>query len=65
VGEIGTGAGRGFTVNLPLPGGMGDGEYARVYGEIVAPIARAFDAELVLVSAGFDAWGGDPLAPWP
>ena len=63
LGEVGTGPGRGFTVNLPLPGGMGDGEYARVYGEIVAPIARAFDAELVLVSAGFDAWGGDPLAP--
>ena len=63
LGEVGTGPGRGFTVNLPLPGGMGDGEYARVYDDIVAPIARAFDAELVLVSAGFDAWGGDPLAP--
>jgi acetoin utilization deacetylase AcuC-like enzyme len=61
--EMGRGAGHGFTVNLPLPPGMGDGEYARVYRDLVAPIARAFDAELVLVSAGFDAWGGDPLAP--
>jgi acetoin utilization deacetylase AcuC-like enzyme len=42
---------------------MGDGEYARVYREIVEPIGKAFDAELVLVSAGFDAFGGDPLAP--
>ena len=61
--EVGVGGGRGFTVNLPLPGGMGDGEYARVYREVVEPIGRAFDAELVLVSAGFDAFGGDPLAP--
>jgi acetoin utilization deacetylase AcuC-like enzyme len=61
--EVGIGRGRGFTVNLPLPPGMGDGEYARVYREIVEPVGRAFDAQLVLVSAGFDAWGGDPLAP--
>jgi acetoin utilization deacetylase AcuC-like enzyme len=61
--EVGEGAGRGFTVNLPLPGGTGDAEYARVYREIVAPIGRAFDPELVLVSCGFDAHRGDPLAP--
>jgi acetoin utilization deacetylase AcuC-like enzyme len=61
--EMGVDEGRGFTVNLPLPAGMGDGEYARVYRDIVEPIGRAFDPELVLVSAGFDAFGGDPLAP--
>jgi acetoin utilization deacetylase AcuC-like enzyme len=41
---------------------MGDAEYGRVYREIVAPIGQAFAPELVLVSAGFDAYGGDPLA---
>jgi acetoin utilization deacetylase AcuC-like enzyme len=61
--EMGTGAGLGYTVNLPLPPAMGDGEYARLYRDVVEPIGRAFDPELVLVSAGFDAWGGDPLAP--
>src|SRR5262249_6221063 len=61
--ETGEGAGRGFTVNLPLPAGTGDAEYARVYGEIVEPIGRAFDPELVLVSCGFDAHRADPLAP--
>jgi len=61
--ETGVGPGRGFTVNLPLPPGMGDAEYARLYREIVEPIGTAYDPELVLVSAGFDAWGGDPLAP--
>ena len=61
--ETGVGEGRGFTVNLPMPAASGDGAYARVYREVVEPIGRAFAPELVLVSAGFDAFGGDPLAP--
>ena len=60
--ETGDGDGRGFTVNLPMPMGAGDAEYGHVYREVVEKVARAFDPELVLVSAGFDAWGGDPLA---
>ena len=59
--EVGEGEGRGFTVNLPMPAGMGDGDYRRAYREIVEPIGRAFDPELVLVSAGFDAHRDDPL----
>ena len=60
--EVGQGKGEGFTVNLPLPGRMGDAEYARIYREIVEPIVRAFDPELVLVSVGFDPHRDDPLA---
>jgi acetoin utilization deacetylase AcuC-like enzyme len=60
--ETGRGAGQGFTVNLPMPPGLGDADYARIYREIVVPIGRAFDPELVLVSAGFDAHANDPLA---
>jgi acetoin utilization deacetylase AcuC-like enzyme len=60
--EVGEGAGRGFTVNLPMPMGCGGGEYAHLYREVVVPIGHAFDPELVLVSAGFDAYAGDPLA---
>jgi acetoin utilization deacetylase AcuC-like enzyme len=52
--EVGEGEGRGFTVNLPLAPGTGDAEYAQAYREIVEPVGRAFDPELVLVSAGFD-----------
>ncbi len=61
--EVGEGPGRGFTVNLPLPEGTGDADYVAVYRAIVLPILQRYDPELVLVSAGFDAWGGDPLAP--
>ena len=59
--EAGEGDGRGFTVNLPMPAGLGDGEYRRAYREIVEPIGRTFDPELVLVSAGFDIHRDDPL----
>jgi acetoin utilization deacetylase AcuC-like enzyme len=59
--EVGEGDGRGFTVNLPMPAGLGDGDYRRAYREIVEPIGRAFDPELVLVSAGFDIHRNDPL----
>jgi acetoin utilization deacetylase AcuC-like enzyme len=50
------------TVNLPLPAGSGDEEYLRAFTERVEPAVRAFDPELVLVSAGFDAHVDDPLA---
>jgi acetoin utilization deacetylase AcuC-like enzyme len=60
--ETGDGAGSGFTVNLPLPAGLGDREYSQLYREIVEPIGRSFDPELVLVSAGFDPYRDDPLA---
>ena len=62
LGETGDGKGAGFTVNLPLPGAMGDAEYRRIYGEIVEPVVRAFDPELLLASVGFDPHRDDPLA---
>ena len=58
---MGEGDGRGFTVNLPMPAGLGDDEYRRAYRQIVEPIGRTFDPELVLVSAGFDIHRDDPL----
>jgi len=61
VDEVGEGPGRGFTVNLPMPAGLGDADYSRAYREVVEPIGRAFDPQLVFVSAGFDAHEADPL----
>src|SRR5262245_4718297 len=62
LGELGEGAGLGFNVNLPMPAGLGDEDYARVYREVVVPVGRSFDPELVLVSVGFDPHASDPLA---
>lgn len=60
--EVGHGAGRGFTVNLPLPAGAGDAEFALVFERVVVPIAEAYAPDFVLISAGFDAHYRDPLA---
>ncbi len=60
--ERGVGQGAGYTVNAPLPAGMGDGAYAMLFDELLRPIADAYAPDLVLVSAGFDAHRMDPLA---
>jgi acetoin utilization deacetylase AcuC-like enzyme len=59
--EAGAKTGLGFTVNCPLPGGQGDGDYAAVFNDLLLPIAHAFRPDLVLVSAGFDSHAEDPL----
>jgi acetoin utilization deacetylase AcuC-like enzyme len=60
--EQGTGAGWGFTVNVPLPPGTGDDVYLRVFDDIFLPKLREYRPELVLISAGFDAHEADPIA---
>ncbi|NPA49056.1 MAG: histone deacetylase [Thermodesulfobacteria bacterium] len=59
--EIGEGEGLGYTVNVPLPAGCGDPEYATVFKKILVPVARAYNPDVILVSAGFDIYFGDPL----
>jgi acetoin utilization deacetylase AcuC-like enzyme len=60
--EIGSGAGKGFTVNLPLDAGATDPDYELVYTRAAIPVVRQFAPELILLSAGFDAHQRDPLA---
>ncbi|HVX29608.1 MAG TPA: histone deacetylase, partial [Nitrolancea sp.] len=60
--EEGVRHGYGYTLNLPLRAGSGDAVYLAALDEIVAPKLATFQPELILVSAGFDAHVGDPLA---
>ncbi len=60
--EIGSGAGAGYTVNLPMQAGWGPPQYQAALRDVVLPIARAFGPQFVLISAGFDAHRDDPLA---
>jgi len=60
--ESGVGAGKGFTVNIPLPAGTGDAGYELAYATQVVPALQDFRPEAILVSAGFDAHERDPLA---
>lgn len=59
--ERGRGAGEGLTVNAPLPAGVGDREWLAALDEAILPAVDRFAPELVIVSAGFDAWRRDPL----
>ncbi len=61
-GTGGPGTSNGNTLNVPLPAGSGDDVYAEVFREAVEPAVRAFEPDVVLVSAGFDAHEDDPLA---
>jgi acetoin utilization deacetylase AcuC-like enzyme len=58
--QRGAGAGEGCTFNIPLPAGQGDAEYLRAWREIGAAV-KAFQPELILLSAGYDAHYDDPL----
>ena len=59
--EVGKGKGEGFTINVPLSTGYGDGEFSAIFDRILRPVAREFDPDIILVSAGFDIFKGDPL----
>jgi len=61
-GSGGPGTSDGSTLNVPLAAGSGDTEYVAAFRDLVEPVVTAFDPELVLVSAGFDAHVDDPLA---
>jgi acetoin utilization deacetylase AcuC-like enzyme len=61
-GEIGSGAGEGYTVNLPVAPGSGGAEFLALVQHVVAPIGRDFAPDLIIVSAGYDAHSDDPLA---
>ena len=60
--ETGMGEGEGTTVNFPMSAGWGDEEYLRAFNEVLVPVARRFEPQLILVSAGFDVHWADNLA---
>ena len=59
--ETGRGSGAGFTANVPMPGGMGDGDYRHAFEQVLEPVMNQWEPDLVLVSAGFDSHRDDPL----
>ena len=59
--EIGSGPGRGATINVPLPAGATSRDYAAAFKRVVLPALEQFKPDLLLVSCGFDAHRDDPL----
>jgi acetoin utilization deacetylase AcuC-like enzyme len=61
IGEIGRGEGKGYTLNFPLPEGIGDSSFVPIYSRIIAAVLDQYAPQLILVSAGFDGHFKDPL----
>lgn len=59
-GETGEGAGQGYHRNFPLPPHTGDAGYLRVLDQAIS-ILRNYHPAALVVSAGMDIYGGDPL----
>ncbi len=59
--ETGSGNGRGFTLNIPMPAGSTSNQYIAEFEEKLVPAAMDYKPEFVLLSAGFDAHFSDPL----
>jgi acetoin utilization deacetylase AcuC-like enzyme len=60
--DRGSGAGEGFTVNLPVPAGSGDAVWCSLIEHVAVPLGIEHRPGIVLVSAGYDAHVRDPLA---
>jgi acetoin utilization deacetylase AcuC-like enzyme len=60
--DVGSGVGEGYTINLPVPAGSEEALWLSLLEHVVLRAAEAFQPDLILVSAGFDAHRDDPLA---
>ncbi|GMN54275.1 hypothetical protein TIFTF001_023400 [Ficus carica] len=59
---VGEGPGAGYNINVPWENGQcGDADYFAAWDHILLPVAKEFNPDLIIVSAGFDAAIGDPL----
>ncbi|KAK9278920.1 hypothetical protein L1049_028501 [Liquidambar formosana] len=60
--KIGEGPGAGYNINVPWENGRcGDPDYLAVWDHILIPVAKDFNPDMIIISAGFDAAVGDPL----
>jgi acetoin utilization deacetylase AcuC-like enzyme len=59
--EVGRGAGKGYSLNFPLPEGSGDSNFVPIYSKIVPTILAQYSPQLIIVSAGFDGHFRDSL----
>jgi acetoin utilization deacetylase AcuC-like enzyme len=59
--DVGSGDAEGYSINLPVPGGTGEPTFLSLIDHVVAPVARQYRPDLILISAGYDAHRDDPL----
>ena len=61
VDEMGTGAGLGYSVNVPLYPYTDDETYLWAFGEVVPPLIGAFKPDVLVTQLGIDTHADDPL----
>jgi len=61
LGTIGQGKGKGYTINFPFPGGVGDSTFDLAFESVVEPVLRQFGPSSIMVSIGGDSHYMDPL----
>jgi acetoin utilization deacetylase AcuC-like enzyme len=62
--ETGQGAGKGFSVNMPLPAKTGDATYLALFERVIPALVEQFRPDLIIVSAGYDGHFNDTLNPY-
>ena len=60
--KIGTGQGKGYCVNVPLPTGTYDEAYMKAFKTLAVPLIEAYNPDVIIFELGADALAGDPLA---
>jgi acetoin utilization protein AcuC len=59
--ETGEGAGKGYSVNLPLLAHTDDALFMKAFDEIAFPLIAAFDPDVLFTQLGADTFRTDPL----
>ncbi|MDP6155658.1 MAG: histone deacetylase [Candidatus Thermoplasmatota archaeon] len=62
ISEVGSGKGKGFTVNIPFDNGCGDASYEMAMEKVIHPVIKQFNPDMIMVSLGTDAHYEDLLA---
>ena len=61
INEIGTGEGKGYTINAPITYGNGNKAVSKILDEAFLPIAEQFNPDMIIISTGYDSHYLDPL----
>ncbi len=59
--EIGSGDGKGYSVNIPLAPYTQDDEWHATFDEVIPPLVRAFKPDVLFTQLGIDTHFQDPL----
>ena len=59
--EVGKGEGEGYSVNIPMPPFSDDELFLYAFHEVVPPLIKKFDPDIVFTQLGVDSLRSDPL----